>query len=489
MKARLVLFVLLPIGAVAQSPGAFIQIGNMSTWRVFHTATLLNDGRVLIAGGRADTTLSSAELYDPAKRSFTPTGSMGTPRSSHTATLLPNGKVLIAGGGTGPSSAPLTSMEVYDPSTGTFSPARNMTTGRASHTATLLNNGKVLLIGGGADMIVQGFAAVAAEQFNPDTESLTPTGSTTNGEGHQWATLLANGTVLHAPIGGGSNSNDEGGADLYDPTSGVFRPTGGASLATSGLYILTQNLLANGKVLVTSGAPECDYGSTDALIYDPVKEAFSTTGSMVRGRCLQTGTSLSDGTVLISGTWGYCTDFPPPELYEPTSGRFNQAGAMIVAGRYLHTATLLKDGSVLMAGGLGVNSSPCGNSYPALAELYVPHSVAPPPVLLSLSGDGQGPGAILHAASQQVVSPDNPAVAGEALEIFGTGLIDGAVIPPQLAIGGLMAEVLYFGNAPGYPGLNQINVRVPSGIASAPAVPVRLNYLNRPSNEVTLAVR
>ena len=480
MKARFVLFVLLPIVAVAQPPGTFIQTGNMSTWRVYHTATLLNDGRVLIAGGRASTDLASAELYDPSTGTFTPTGNMITSRWSHTATLLPDGRVLIVGGQTGsyPFDSALASAEIYDPSTETFVAAGNMTTTRAFHAATLLNNGKVLLIGGQA----------TAELYDPHTGSFTATGSTSNGEGHIWATLLTNGTVLHGPIGGNSVSS-EGTADLYDPASGVFRPTGGASVAAYGLYILTQNLLANGRVLITSGAPECDYASADALIYDRVAETISTTGSMVRGRCLHTGTTLSDGTALISGSWGYCTDFPPPEVYDPTSGRFNQAGAMIVAGRYLHTATLLKDGSVLMAGGLGVNSSPCGNSYPALAELYIPHSVAPPPVLLSLSGDTQGPGAILHAATQQMISPDNPAVAGEVLEIFGTGLIDGAVIPPQLAIGGLMAEILYFGNAPGYPGLSQINVRVPSGITSAPAVPVRLSYLNRPSNEVTLAVR
>jgi hypothetical protein len=178
------------------------------------------------------------------------------------------------------------------------------------------------------------------------------------------------------------------------------------------------------------------------------------------------------------------------ELYDPATGRFSATGD-VTTPRYEHTATLLNNGQVLITG--GVRYWPAGrvpaSEVVANAELYTPPLLVPAPALFSVSGDGQGQGAILHQGTPQVVSASDPAVAGEVLEIYCAGLADGSVIPPQVTIGGLMAEVLFFGMAPRFADRSQVNVRVPSGVAPGPSVPVRLTYLSRPSNEVTIGVR
>ena len=88
-----------------------------------------------------------------------------------------------------------------------------------------------------------------------------------------------------------------------------------------------------------------------------------------------------------------------------------------------------------------------------------------------------------------MASASNPAVAGELLSVYFTGLVDGGLLPPQITIGGLMADILFFGNTFGYPGVNQANVRVPVGVLPGAAVPATLTYLDRTSNEVTIGVR
>jgi uncharacterized protein (TIGR03437 family) len=186
---------------------------------------------------------------------------------------------------------------------------------------------------------------------------------------------------------------------------------------------------------------------------------------------------LSDGSVLIAGGRWFLG--PIAQIYNPASGAFSRTGDM-TTDRYVYAATLLNDGTVLMSGGTSLQVPV------ASAELYHPAVVKPAARLLSLSGDGSGAGAIQHASTYEIVSDQNPAVPGEIVIIYCTGLIEGSAIPPQVAIGGRMAEVIWFGSTPGYPGLNQINVRIPNGVAAGSAIPVWMNYMGRPSNDVSM---
>ena len=168
------------------------------------TATLLSDGTVLIAGGRDDENvwdgfpLNSAELFDPATGTFTATGAMTEFRYNHTATLLNNGKVLLTGGFNG---QPVANAELFDPATGSFSATGSMGTPRAQHTATSLNNGTVLVAGGFSFFPPGSFSS--AEVFDPTTNKFTPTGPMGAPRFLHTATRLDNGLVL---VTGGQSS-------------------------------------------------------------------------------------------------------------------------------------------------------------------------------------------------------------------------------------------------------------------------------------------
>jgi hypothetical protein len=160
---------------------------------------------VLLTGGYNEIdTLGTAELFDPATGTFTATGDLITARSGHTATLLNNGKVLVAGG-VDDINQPLTSAELFDPATGSFSLTSPMTSVHALHTATALDDGTVLIAGGSGSSIGTGDSSKVAELFDPLTNKFTPAVSMGTGRDSHTATLLNNGGVL---VTGGESQNN-----------------------------------------------------------------------------------------------------------------------------------------------------------------------------------------------------------------------------------------------------------------------------------------
>jgi hypothetical protein len=321
-------------------PSGFVLTGSPNTARYEHTATLLNNGMVLIAGGEnfGIGALADAELYHPATGTFTATGSLNTARDSHTATLLNNGMVLIAGGEN--SSGILASAELYNPATGTFTPTGSLNTGRDNHTATLLNNGMVLIAGGQTPSSI----STSAELYDPDTGTFSVTGSLNVGRYLPTANLLNNGMVLIAG-GSGSFGFTLTSAELYDPSAGTFTLTGNLNSARR---FHTATLLNNGMVMVAGGCGSCG-ALASAELYNPASATFTFTGSLNTARYDHTATLLNNGMVLVAG--GYNTgSLASAELYNPTTGAFTPASSLNFA-RYFHTATLLNNGMVLITGG------------------------------------------------------------------------------------------------------------------------------------------
>jgi hypothetical protein len=272
----------------------FMPTGRLRHARDGHTATLLANGQVLMAGGWGNTVLDSAELYDPNTGIFTETGTMTVPRSGFTATLLPDGRVLLTGGYNSHKREFLASAELYDAATGTFTQTGEMHIARSAHTATFLADGRVLITGGGTFDEVWN----SAELYDPALERFIPVEPMGVPRYKHAAELLLDGRVL---LVGGSNIEDWEGqyssAELYNPETSTFLP---AAALDSERFKL-QNALAvlgDGQVLIAGGSPTVE-------LYDPLTDHFSVVeGAIDTARFYATATKLVDGRVLIIGGYG-----------------------------------------------------------------------------------------------------------------------------------------------------------------------------------------
>lgn len=339
----------IPQSLRAQTSGTWASTGALNTPRTAHTATLLQNGQVLVTGGEdlANNFLTSAELYNPATGKWTVTGSTATPRVDHSATLLPNGEVLVAGGYLGVDShyqaIYTATAEVYNPSTGQWRATGSMTVPRALHGATLLRNGQVLVAGGTG-------ATTSAELYDPSKGTWTVTGSLQNYH-LVVLVLLHDGRALAVDESGTSYTPGQ----LYDPSTGQWTSTTNMYYSHTGV---STALLPSANVLVYGNKFSC-YA---AEFYNPSTNIWART----LGQC---GNSISSGPLVLLGTGkvllagdlitysGHTSPTSRCALYDTSTNTWTSTGSLLQAVR--RTATLLNNGKVLSVGGSD-------------AELYTP---------------------------------------------------------------------------------------------------------------------
>ena len=379
--------------------------------RVGHTATMLNDNRVLIAGGEDLTTqiLSTSELYDPSAGAFNCIGgttgracasSLHDTLFDQTATpVAGSSQVLIAGGsdgtfvtvGTPPNQTTiligLATAEIYNSSSKSFAcvggvsstpPLCNdsMTHGRLQNVAVSLANGEVLLAGGVDE---NGMVQNTAEIFNPATGTFTATGSM-NTERQEFAAALftsgpLNGQVL---VTGGADSSGTflASAELYNPSTGKFTVTGSMKDTR---FLHSETLLASGPnagdMLVVAGS-----GDQTSELFDPASGSFKPGPDMTQIVFQPNVNTLAGGETLVAGgatvnSQDQVVPIAGAELYSPTDNQFTATDSMTTprwqaANAFLDSSlvTGTEAGNVLIAGGEGINATL------ASSELFVPSS-------------------------------------------------------------------------------------------------------------------
>ena len=384
----------IPADAKATDSGTWAPAPNLLEGHVAHTATLLNDGRVLIAGGTHVDGVARArcELFDPRANRWTRAADMIHARAGHAATLLANGNVLITGGETGLGVFPidvLASAEIYHPASNSWTAVAPMHAARRMHSSIRLHDGRVLVVGG--TTLAPGYWLPAAqleqaEVYDPQRNNWAFVGMGLPPVSGQAATLMPDGTVL---VTGGNTQTGFAtlSAELFDPATNRWQPTTWP-MATA-RYGHTATLLPDGKVLLVGGY-STQTQISGGFIY-PSSE-FLTTSEMFdfRGnsgirvgysripRFEHTATLLRSGTVLVVGS-AYASN-ADSQIFDPkNTEQWTSTGWQM--DRCLHTATMLADGRVLIAGGFGVGSPTTAWMFSAVSGISTPSGY--PPLLLA----------------------------------------------------------------------------------------------------------
>lgn len=330
----------------AGSNGVWVQVADMPNPHFWESGIIfLDNGKVLVTTGYGKTGLTpKSELFDPQSRTWTSTGNVNQPRLLHNNAIvkLNDGKVMIAGD-EGPYVSDLKTVEFYDPAAGIWSYAASLSTARR-YDAIVLQNGKVLVTGGARGLPNDGRYLASTEIYDPATKQWTTSGNlNVPREGAPEIVLLPNGKVL---LAGGYTQQDKliDKAEIYNTSTGVWTVSqmpyawGGASMT----------VLSNGKVLVAGGSiGQYTYNATvtdKALLYDPVANTWTLTGSMHTARAGHNAAILTDGKVLVIGGGTKFT-----EVYDPATGQWATSAETRQASH--NGIAVLQNGDVLAVGG------------------------------------------------------------------------------------------------------------------------------------------
>ncbi|MDI1447058.1 kelch repeat-containing protein [Polyangium sp. 6x1] len=288
----------------------WFQADTMSQSRFGHTATTLKDGRVLVVGGKGFVggvlnVVATAEIFVPGNNAgslgmWVPAKPMASPRALHTATLLADGRVLVAAGKT---SVLVNTAEIYDPEIDAWEPAGELNQARYMHTATLLDAGRVLVVGGESNG-----ASASAEIWEPGTKTWKTTTPMPRPRTGHTATRLGSGRVL---VAGGSPMLAQA-VDVFDPATEDWSPGLNLTLPRKDHAV---SVIAGNRILASGGGfEETPY---TAEIFDPFTQSWTGTPHLLKPRSFHTSTTLLNGRVLVAGGMGAQGVLQDGEIFTP----------------------------------------------------------------------------------------------------------------------------------------------------------------------------
>lgn len=346
----------------SKEDGLWVSAPDLSDPRFGHTATKLQDGRVLITGGlngSSTSSLDGAELYDPASNTWASAASMSVARHNHAAVLLNDGRVMIAGGSRLNNGVTvfLNTTEYYNPSADTWSSGPTMSVARDLLTATVNPfGGNVYLVGGRVSGYCGGGPCDVSTGL---VEVVDPSG---------W--LWQEGSISPSRYGHSALAVEEylyviGGSHKSSSSPVSLDSVWSFEMATAGPWVqvasmnqarawagavMAPGLGFFGGILVTGGRATNGSITNTSEVYDFWANTWSMTGSMATARSPAFLATLPSGRILAVGTTGSA------ETYDPQLGTWQTKSSTL--GTFAPTsATALSNGSVLLAGGLGPNSA------------------------------------------------------------------------------------------------------------------------------------